>query len=120
MAVVARGEAASAHAEFLAALGSGGDFDVDPAIEGGHGNFRAQHRLPRREFRLVNQVVAVHVKVGMFREPDAQVKVAGFAAAAAGFAAPGHAQLLALGDSGRNFDLMVSVLTWNGPMDGGR
>ncbi len=70
---------------------------------GGNGNFSPQHRLPWGEFRLVNQVVAVHVKVGMFRETDTKVKVAGFTAAAAGFASTGHAQLLPFGDSGREF-----------------
>src|ERR1035437_1432556 len=100
--MVAGGEAASAHAKLLAALGSGGNFDVHAAIEGGNGNFSSQHRLPRGEFRIKNKIVAVHVKVGMFRETDAQVKVAGFTAAAPGFAASGHTQLLSLGDSGRN------------------
>ena len=71
-------------------------------VERGHGNLRAQRGFPRREFEFVNQIVAVHVEVGMLGEPHAQIQIA-----AAAFAAPAPiAEFLPLGDARRNLDLM--------------
>src|ERR1035437_1056839 len=100
MQVAGLAEAVAAHAELLPAGGAGGNLDIDLGSERGHGNLRTERGLPRRKFELVDEIVSVHLEVGMFREADAEIQIA------AVFAAPGDAQLLALGDAGGNLDLM--------------
>ena len=95
-----------ADAEFLSAGRAGGNLDAHFASQGGHGDFRAQRGLPRREFEFVNQVMPIHVEIGMLGETDAQVKVAIFAAAAAAFAAAGRRSFWPSVMPGGNLDLM--------------
>ena len=71
--IAGRRQSASAHAKFLAALGSGGNFDVHAAGECRHEYFRAERGFPGREFGFVNQIVVLYLEVGMFRETDAKI-----------------------------------------------
>ena len=59
----------SPDAEALAVLGAGRDFDIDSTIQGGNGYLRSQDRLPRGDFRLVDEIMILDLEVGMSRQP---------------------------------------------------
>ena len=103
---VALRQAPPAHPELLAALGAGGKFDLHRAVQGGHGNLPTQHGFPRCQVQLVDQMMSVHLKIGMLGDPDAQVKVPRRAPVSPGFTPPGEAQFLSLGHPRRDLDLV--------------
>ncbi len=70
---VPRGQPASAHAQFLAVLSARRDFDVHAPVQCRHGNFRAQHGLPRRQFGFMNQIVIRDLEIRMFGQSHAQI-----------------------------------------------
>src|ERR1019366_1649603 len=115
---VALHQAAMADAEFLAAGRAGGNLDVYFGIKSRHGNLRTERGFPRRKLEFVNQVVPVHLEIGMLGETDPQIQIAILTAAAAAFAASGEAQFLALADAGRNFHLMRLVAVAVTDVDG--
>ena len=108
--VAAFAEPAATDTEFLAAGGAGGNLDVHRTIERGHGNLRAKHGLPRREFEFVTEVVAVHLEVRMLDKPHAEIQVT------TAFATTGNAEPLAISDARRNLHLVRvgAVLTADG------
>src|ERR1019366_332629 len=87
-------------------------------IKSRHGNLRTERGFPRRKLEFVNQVVPVHLEIGMLGETDPQIQIAILTAAAAAFAASGEAQFLALADAGRNFHLMRLVAVAVTDVDG--
>ncbi len=96
----------AAHPEFLSVLGSRGNFNVHAAVQRGHGEIRAKHCFPRREFGLVDQIVILDLEIRIFCQMNAQVQITGGPAVRPGFAAPGHPQTLPPGHAHGDFNLV--------------
>jgi hypothetical protein len=89
----------AAKAETLASLGAGWDFNLDGTGEGGDRGGGAKNGFPRGEIQFVIEGIANNPKVGVWRESDAQVKVAGRALAGATGAVAGEAEPLAVSNA---------------------
>ena len=80
------GQAAVADAELMTVLAAGGHAEFDGSIEGGHADFRSQHRFPRRDVEIVVNVRALGVEIRVGGVAHPQVKIARFATARSRFA----------------------------------
>ena len=97
----------AANAQLLAPLRSGGDFDADATAEGGHGDFCAEDRLPRRKLDVMIKIVAFNAIIRVFGEAHAEKKIASRSAAGAAFAAAGQTELLSFAHAGRDLHLII-------------
>ena len=94
-------------AQALSGLGSGWDFDLDGAGEGGDADFGTEDGFPRSQVQFVVEVVAFDPEIRVWGEADAEVEIAGGTLANAGAAAAGEAEPLAIADTGRDFDGII-------------
>src|SRR5438067_2800238 len=121
-----RREPSPAQAQLAAALRAGWDLQLHRPLEGGRRDLCTGERLGRRDGKVDQQIAPLHAHGRVLPNRDAQVEVAGFAAALAGPALPGepyaraglhargnlHLQARSLGDGG------LSAATGAGFADG--
>src|SRR5205085_11183346 len=91
----------------LTALRSRRNFQANISFESRQFQLRPERRLPWRDLHFVNEIAALNGKVWMFRQSDAQKKVATFSAASAGFSLTGEPDSLTFVNAARNFHLII-------------
>src|SRR5450631_713097 len=97
------------HSEQLPRLGAGRDEHLVVGVEAGDREAGAERGLGHRDLPDVEQIVAVAFEVGMDRDADGDVQVAGDPAAGRRGAATGEAEALTVTDPGGDFDVDAAV-----------
>ena len=107
MAAASLGQTARADTQTLAVLRTWRDFDVHAAIERGDRQLRAKDGFPRGQVRVVDEIVAFDLEVGMFGKSNPQEQVARSTAPYPSLSAPREAELLAVGNPRWNPHLIL-------------
>src|SRR5262249_8790172 len=77
-----------------------------PSRKRWYGNAGPQHSFPRGQIGFVDEIVVFYFKFRMLGKAHAEVEISSGTSTETCFSPPGDAQFLAVGNPGRNFDLI--------------